>query len=126
MDIVLGCEMVTGDMNDKDSLLEATRGAHGVFIITDFYVTCKQEDEIRQVDFFSKIFHMKLYFKHSLVFHMKLYFKHSSVANRPILPKPYSRVKHPQNFNLKEHYKNIFLQNKSSVIIHRYCQQCKS
>ena len=114
MDIVLGCEMVAGDMNDMDSLLEATRGAHGVFIVTDFYVTCKQEDEIRQVDFFSKIFHMKLYFKHSFV------------ANRPILPKPYSRVKHGKNFNLKEHYKNIFLQNNNSVIIHRYCQQCKS
>ena len=47
--------MVTGDMNDKDSLLEATRGAHGVFIFTDFYVTSKQEDEIRQVDSSSKL-----------------------------------------------------------------------
>ena len=44
--------MVAGDMNDMDSLLKATRGAHGVFILTDFYVTCKKEDEIRQVDFF--------------------------------------------------------------------------
>ena len=42
---------MAADMNDMDSLLKATRGAHGVFILTDFYVTCKKEDEIRQVNF---------------------------------------------------------------------------
>ena len=59
--------MVTGDMNDMDSLLEATRGAHGVFIVTDFYATRKQDDEIRQVDSSSKLFHMKLCFKNPLI-----------------------------------------------------------
>ena len=57
--MLVGCEMVAGDMNDMNSLLEATRGAHGVFLVTDFYVTCKQEDETRQVDFSSKFFRLK-------------------------------------------------------------------
>ena len=43
--------MVTGDMNNMDSLVEATRGAHGVFILTDYYATHKKEVEIRQVEF---------------------------------------------------------------------------
>ena len=50
---------MAGDMNDVNSLIKATRGAHGVFILTDFYVTCKKEDEIRQVDFFLE-FHNQL------------------------------------------------------------------
>ena len=42
---------MAGDMNDMDSLLKATGGVHGVFIVTQYFVTCKKEDEIRQVDF---------------------------------------------------------------------------
>ena len=52
--LFLGCEMVTGDMNDVDSLVEATRGAHGVFILTDYYATQKKEVEVRQVEFSQK------------------------------------------------------------------------
>ena len=42
--LFLGCEVVAGDMNDFNSLLKATKGAHGVFIVTTV-----SEDEMKQV-----------------------------------------------------------------------------
>ena len=43
---------MAGDLNDMDSLLEATRGAYGVFILTDLFSSGKKEIEIQQVRFF--------------------------------------------------------------------------
>ena len=44
-----GCEVVRGDFDDTDSLVEATKGAQGVFLVTDFWSAMDREGEIRQV-----------------------------------------------------------------------------
>ena len=44
--LFLGSEVVAGDMNDVNSLIKATRGAHGVFIVTSL-----SEDEMKQVHY---------------------------------------------------------------------------
>jgi len=44
----LGAEVVTVDVNDRDSLKEAFRGAYGAFCVTFFWEDFSAENEIRQ------------------------------------------------------------------------------
>jgi len=41
-----GCEVVKADMMNKDSLREALRGSHSVFIVTNFWEDCQKAVEI--------------------------------------------------------------------------------
>jgi taspase (threonine aspartase 1) len=45
-----GCEVVKADMTDKASLVKAFDGAHGAFLVTDFWASCQcnAEKEIEQ------------------------------------------------------------------------------
>lgn len=43
-----GVEMISADLDDKDSLVKAFEGAYAVFAVTDYWATMDGDREIRQ------------------------------------------------------------------------------
>lgn len=44
-----GAEVVKGDFFDKNTIESAVSGAHGCFLVTDYFKSFNKDEEIRQV-----------------------------------------------------------------------------